>query len=157
MRFPQVKGSNLLRHKITLPYDLQGEFNILFIPFQQWHQRLVDEWVPMARQIEASFPGVRFYEIPVIHEMNILSQTFINEGMRAGIPNPTTREKTITLYLDKVAFRRALEIPNEETIYVVVLDRQGNIVWRTEGAYSPEKGAALLDAIQELSTVLTAG
>jgi hypothetical protein len=90
MRFPAVKSSNLLRRKITLPYELQGDFNILFIPFQQWHQRLV----------EASFPGVR-------------SQTFINEGMRAGIPNQTTREKTITLYIDKKALRRALEIPNE--------------------------------------------
>jgi hypothetical protein len=100
MRFPAVKSSNLLRRKITLPYELQGDFNFLFIPFQQWHQRLVDGWVPMARQIEASFPGVR-------------SQTFINEGMRAGIPNQTTREKTITLYIDKKALRRALEIPNE--------------------------------------------
>lgn len=157
MVFPEVKGSNLLRRKITLPYELQGDFNILFVPFQQWHQRLVNEWVPMALQIEASFQGVRFYEIPVIQEMNILSQTFINEGMRAGIPNPTTREKTITLYLDKVAFRRALDIPDEETIYVLVVDRQGNILWRTEGAYSPEKGAALLNAVQELSTVHAAG
>ena len=157
MRFPAVKGSNLLRRKIALPYELQGDFNILFIPFQQWHQRLVDGWVPMARQVEASFPGVRFYEIPIIQEMNILSQTFINEGMRAGIPNPTTREKTITLYLDKVAFRRALDIPDEETIYILVLDRQGNILWRTEGAYSPEKGAALLDAVQEILTVHAEG
>ncbi len=157
MVFPEVKGSNLLRRKITLPYELQGDFNILFVPFQQWHQRLVDGWVPVARQIEASFSGFRFYEIPVIQEMNILSQTFINEGMRAGIPNPTTREKTITLYLDKVAFRRALDIPDEETISVMVLDRQGNILWRTEGAYSPEKGAALLNAVQELSTVHVAG
>jgi len=157
MVFPEVKGSNLLRRKITLPYELQGDFNILFIPFQQWHQRLVDEWVPVARQIEASFPGVRFYEIPVIQGMNILSQTFINEGMRAGIPNPTTREKTITLYLDKVAFRHALDIPDEETIYILVLDRQGNILWRTEGTYSQEKGAALLGAVRELSTVHTAG
>ena len=157
MRFPAVKGSNLLRRKIALPYELQGDFNILFIPFQQWHQRLVDGWVPMARQVEASFPGVRFYEIPIIQEMNIFSQTFINEGMRAGIPNPTTREKTITLYLDKVAFRRALDIPDEETIYILVLDRQGNILWRTEGAYSPEKGAALLDAVQEILTVHAEG
>jgi len=28
---------------------------------------------------------------------------FLNEGMRAGIPNPKTRERTITLYVDKAA------------------------------------------------------
>jgi len=153
MRFPQVTGSNLLRRKVTLPNDLQGELNILFIAFYQWHQALVDSWVPMARQLEQSHPGVQFYEIPVIHKMNFLSQTFINEGMRAGIPNQTTRQKTITLYIDKNALRRALEIPNEDTIWVLVLDRQGNVLWRTEGAYSQEKGEVLLNTIQEHSAV----
>ena len=153
MRFPQVTGSNLLRRKVTLPDDLQGEFNILFIAFQQWHQALVDSWVPMARQLEQSFPGVQFYELPVIYKMNFFSQTFLNEGMRAGIPNPTTRQKTITLYIDKKAFRQALDIPDEDTIWVLVLDRQGNVLWRIDGAYSQEKGDALFKAIQEYSAV----
>lgn len=149
MRFPAVTGSNLLRRKVALPDNLQGELNIVFIAFYQWHQALVDAWVPKARQLEKKFAGVWFYEIPVIYKMNFLSQTFINEGMRAGIPNPITREKTITLYLDKEAFRRALDIPHEETIWVLLLDRQGNVLWRTEGAYSHEKGDALFEAIQE--------
>jgi predicted transcriptional regulator len=83
--------------------------------------------------------------------MNLLSQTFINEGMRAGIPNPVTREKTITLYIDKAAFRKALDIPSEETIWVLVVDRQGNVLWRTEGVYSQAKEEALLSAILEHS------
>jgi hypothetical protein len=149
MKFPEVIGANLLRQKISLPDDLQGELNILFIAFQQWHQAWVDSWVPTARQLEQAFPGVQFYELPVIWKMNRFSQTFINEGMRAGIPNQTTRQKTITLYTDKGAFRQALDLPNEESIYVLVVDRKGNVLWRTEGAYSEEKGEALTKAIQK--------
>ena len=85
--------------------------------------------------------------------MNFVSQTFIHEGMRAGISNPTTRQKTITLYIDKEEFQQALDIPHEDTIWVLVLDRQGNVLWRTEGAYSQEKGEALLNTIQEHSAV----
>lgn len=149
MKFPEVSGANLLRQKISLPDDLQGELNILFIAFQQWHQAWVDSWVPTARQLEQVFPGLQFYELPVIWKMNRLSQTFINEGMRAGIPNQATRQKTITLYTDKEAFRQALDLPNEESIYVLVVDRQGDVLWRTEGAYSEEKGEALTKAIQK--------
>jgi len=149
MRFPGVTGTNLLRQKLTLQVIRQGELNILFIAFQQWHQAWVDSWVPTARQLEQVFPGVQFYELPVIWKMNRFSQTFINGGMRAGIPNRTTRQKTITLYTDKGAFRQALDLPNEESIYVLVVDRQGNVLWRTEGAYSEEKGEALKKAIQE--------
>jgi hypothetical protein len=153
MRFPEVTGSNLLRQKVTLPGDLQGELNILFVAFQQWHQAWVDSWVPTARQVEQAFPVVQFYELPVIWKMNRFSQTFINEGMRAGIPNQNTRKKTITLYTDKGAFRKALDLPHEETIYVLVVDQQGNVLWRTEGVYSQEKGEALTKAIQEYSTL----
>jgi len=149
MRFPGITGTNLLRQKLTLQVIRQGELNILFIAFQQWHQAWVDSWVPTARQLEQVFPGVQFYELPVIWKMNRFSQTFINEGMRAGIPNQATRQKTITLYTDKGAFRQALDLPNEESIYVLLVDRQGNVLWRTEGAYSEEKGEALKKAIQE--------
>jgi len=149
MRFPEVSGSNLLRRKVNLPDDLQGSLNILFVAFQQRHQVLIDAWVPRVRQLEQSFPGVQFYEIPVIQKLNFFSQTFINEGMRAGIPNHTTREKTITLYLDKLEFRRILEIPHEETIWVLVVDGQGNVLWRTEGAYSVEKGDRLEIFVQD--------
>jgi hypothetical protein len=148
-KFPKVSGSNLLRQKVTLPGDLQGDLNLLFVAFEQWQQTLIDAWIPSAQQLEESFPGIQYYETPVIQKMNFLAQTFINEGMRAGIPNQTSRAKTITLYINKEIFRRALEIPHEKTIWVLLLDREGNIVWRTDGAYTPEKGEALHKAVGE--------
>lgn len=151
MKFPRVEGYNLLREKIRLPSDLKGELNIVFVPFYQWHQSLVDGWVPLARQLERENSGVYYYELPVIRSMNVLSRTFINEGMRAGIPNQATRERTITLYLDKGKFRRALDIPHEDTIYVLLVNRQGEVVWRTEGAYSPDKGEELSAAVAAAS------
>ena len=149
MKFPEVHGSNLHRQKLILPADLQGELNILFLPFYQWHQNLVDGWVPLARQLEEKLPGVAYYELPVIRSMNALSRTFINEGMRAGIPDPLSRERTVTLYLDKDDFRSKLEIPHEETIHILAVDRAGDVIWRAEGAYTAEKGAQLTGALQE--------
>lgn len=139
MRFPKVSGSNLLRQKLYLPGSLEGKINLLFIPFQQWQQSMVDGWVPMARRLEQEYSGMAYYELPTIQPMGWLAQTMLNEGMRAGIPNQKTRERTITLYLDKVAFRRELGIEGEDQITVLLVDRQGNILWRTVGAYTPDK------------------
>lgn len=155
MKFPAVSGSNLLRQKVYLPEGLSGEVRIVFIAFQQWHQSLVDSWVPVAHQLEQTVPGLRFYELPVIQQMNGLYQTFINEGMRAGIPNPATRQKTITLYLDKPVFRKALAIPDEQTIWVLLLDRDGNVIWRTDGGYNAENASALVQAIRSLGIEFT--
>ena len=142
LQFPVVTGSNLQRKKLTLPRDFQGERILVFVAFQQWQQRQVDTWIP-------THPEVRYYELPTIQQLNALARTFINEGMRAGIPDPVARERTITLYLDKNAFRQALQLPGEDDIHVLLLDRQGTVLWRGEGAFTPEEGKALSALLRE--------
>lgn len=150
MKFPVLRASNLHRNKLTLPYDLKGDLNIVLVPFYQWHQSVVDTWIPFVRQIEKDFAGVYYYELPTIRKMNPIAQTFINEGMRAGIPDSISRERTITLYLDKRSFRNALNLQAEDDIYSLLIDRQGNVYWRAEGAYSLEKGMALQQVLNGL-------
>ena len=91
---------------------------------------------------------MRHSELATIRRLNALSRTFVNEGMRAGMPDPVTRERTITLYLDKNAFRQALRLFHEDDIYVLLLDRQGRVLWRAEGAFMPKKGESLTAAIR---------
>ena len=149
MLFPNVSGANLKREKLSLPEDFASELVIALVAFQQWQQRQVDTWLPFAEQLEQEYAGVRYYELPVIRRMNILSRTFINEGMRAGIPNPKARERTVTLYLDKTNFRAALGILHEQSIYVLLLTSAGKVLWKTEGEFTTEKGEALRTALEE--------
>lgn len=82
--------------------------------------------IPLAESLEAQFSGLVYYELPTIRALNAFSKFFINEGMRAGIPNPKSRERTIALYLDKHAFRTALFLEDEDHIFILLIDRQGN-------------------------------
>ena len=150
MTFPTVNGSNLLRKKLTLPQDFQGNFNLLFIPFQQWQQNEVDSWMVLAKDLEEQHGNLVYYELPTIQTRNSFYKMFINEGMRAGIPNPKTRERTITLYLEKEDFRAALDMADEEHIYVLLIDRQGNEFFRTRGPHSPEGEVALRQVLRHL-------
>lgn len=149
MNFPTVSGSNLLRQETRLPADLTADYNVILIAFQQWQQSVIDTWLPFVTELEQERADVRAYELPVIQRLNLLARTFINEGMRAGIPDRKARERTITLYLDKEAFRRALDMPDEQDIYALLLDRQGKVLWRTRGSFTLEKGQALKAAIAQ--------
>lgn len=150
MTFPTVYGANLLREKLTLPQDFQGRFNLVFIPFEQWQQIEVDSWMALAKELEEQFDSLAYYELPTIQNRNTLYKLFTNEGMRAGIPNPKTRERTITLYLDKADFRSALGMLDEEHIYILVVDRQGAEFFRARGPYSREEDVALRQALLQL-------
>ena len=44
---------------------------------------------------------------------------------------------------DKDAYRQALQIPSEDTIVLLLIDRMGTIFWRTEGPFDDAKAATL--------------
>mgnify|MGYP001451836038 CR=1 FL=1 len=147
VRFPTVSGFNLNRQELEFPRDFRGNLNLLFVPFQQFQQTIVNTWIPLADQLESAYPELAYYELPTINELPALSRTFINEGMRAGIPNARARERTVTLYIDLASFMRALGIPSRNEVHVLLVDRQGGILWRTTGGFDQAKGRALAGAI----------
>ncbi len=149
MYFPQVTGSNLERRRFTLPGDLEGDLNLLFLAFWQRHQALVDSWMPLANRLQEQRDDLVAYELPVIQSRSRLSQWFIDGGMRAGIPDLRIREHTITLYLDKPPFLDALDISDDRTIQVLVVDRSGRVVWRTVGVWDQEREADLVSFLDQ--------
>ena len=141
--FPRVSGFNLNREEVELPRDLPAELTLLFVPFLQRQQPIVDSWVPFVQSVMADAPHFDYLELPTIDERSMLSRTFINEGMRAGIPDDGARARTVTLYIDTHAFRGTLDIPGKDEVHIFLVDRAGAIRWRTTGGFSEEKGAAL--------------
>jgi hypothetical protein len=150
MYFPSLQAANLNGTKLNLPGDLGGRYNLLLVAFHQWHQASVDTWLPLAEQLEADLPGFMYYELPTIRELNIFARGFINAGMRAGIPNPDTRGRTITLYLDKQSFCRSLGIQDESHIHLFLVDPQGKVMWRGEGEYAMATADSLLRTLNKL-------
>lgn len=71
--------------------------------------------------------------------------------MRVGIPNSKTRERTITLFLDKADFRSSLGMLDEAHNYLLIVDRQGNEFFRARGRYNSEGGVALRQALIQLT------
>ncbi|MBN2044233.1 MAG: hypothetical protein JW757_04360 [Anaerolineales bacterium] len=149
--FPVVSGNNLNRETFEFPRDFSGDLNLVIIPFQQKQQAIVNTWIPFAQEVEGAFPGFIYYELPTIYELPTLSRTFINEGMRAGIPDETTRQRTITLYLDKESFKEALDIQTENEVHLFLIDKDGEILWSGTGEYTPEKAESLLNYLRSRS------
>jgi hypothetical protein len=147
MKLPRVKGSNLERQKMVFPDDFVGEINLVFIAFQRHHQDLIDEWAPFVDNLAQEYPSLHYYEFPTLPRGGPVYRLFLNEGMRAGIPNKATRARTITLYLDKLVFRNSLEIDDEQRMWIYLFDKAGDVLWRIDGRFSAEKGAALQEAI----------
>ena len=148
MVFPFVRGENLEGRAFTLSADLKGAYNLLFIAFQRDQQIDINSWLPFAKQLVKEYPALAYYELPTIYRGHPLFRWWLNTGMRMGIPDKIAREVTITLYLNKPAFRKALDMPDEERIYILLVNRRGEVLWRVDGPFHEEKGRDLKLALE---------
>jgi ATP10 protein len=136
VRFPKVKGQNLEGRKFNLPEDFEAKLNLVAIAFYQNHQDLVNTWLPAVGHLTSKHANLKFYELPTLSKENGMAKFFIDGGMRAGIPEKATREVTITLYLDRASFLQSIGETSDRTIYTLLVNQKGQILWRGQGAYT---------------------
>ena len=147
--FPSVKASNLEKRDFNLPADFEGERNLLLVAFEREQQKDVDTWLREMKRFEEIDPGFHYYELPTIQRPNAFMRWFIDTGMRHGIPDRKARERTISLYLEKKPFLDSLLITGDKKVYAFLVDREGKVLWRSEGVFDETKEASLRSALGE--------
>jgi hypothetical protein len=150
VHFPSLTASNLEKRNFNLPADFEGDRNLVLVAFEREQQKDVDTWLREMERFEEFDSRFRYYELPTIQRPNAFMRWFIDTGMRHGIPDRKARERTITLYIDKKPFCDALLITDQTKIYAFLVDREGRVLWRSEGRFDETKGASLRNALGEL-------
>ncbi|MBK9030590.1 MAG: hypothetical protein IPL61_04490 [Myxococcales bacterium] len=146
--FPELVTRDLNGATQRLPHGLPGELKLFLIAYQREQQADLDPWLTLALPLERAHPGFRVYELPTLSAAWGAAASFIDGGMRRGIPDPQARARTLTLYLDKDSFNQALALPSEDQVYALLVDGTGLVVWRGAGALDDAAGAALTAAVR---------
>ncbi len=131
--FPSLQARNLNGRTLALPTDFGGARNVVIVAFRRWHQSLVDSWFPALAPLLAADPELRAYELPMIAGGYSLARPFIDGGMAHAIPDLAVRERTLTVYTNVAQSLAALQISSPETITILLVDRSGQIFWRSAG------------------------
>jgi hypothetical protein len=139
--FPQITGIDLEGKKRELPQAFGGKLNIVAVAFKREQQKDIDSWNEMVDEATNNNPEIRFYEVPLIYEMKASSRFWVNNGMRSGV-DAEDRANVITVYTKREKFLEITKM-NIETIYILLVDDSGKILWRVEGPSSKEKKKSL--------------
>jgi hypothetical protein len=137
--FPTITAKNLNKKKIAIPDDFSEKNLIVIVAFQRWHQDLVNESIENLEK-DNMYDNHHIIEVPVIKQFSGLRRMRLDGVMRARITDYDIRQRTITAYLNKQAFRSSLSIPNEDTAYWFLVNRATKaILLRGSGVISPEQ------------------
>lgn len=146
-KLPALTTYSLDKTKVNLPSDLEGKVNLLLISFESEQSKDIDTWMPTAEALQHMNFLFRYYRMPVSGEENFIFRWWDTSSLRSVETDPLTWHWIIPLYTNKADFRHALNIPNEKEIVLVLVDKTGQVLWKTSGPMTSDKKAALTNAV----------
>lgn len=131
--FPSVSAQTLEQISMNIPEDFNDNFTLLLLGYKQNSQFDIDRWLI---GLDMTKTKVAVYELPTIQGLfPRMFSTFIDNGMRAGIPKPLWKG-VVTLYKDgdKVQEFTGNEDPNNSR--VILLNKEGKIFYFYDDGFS---------------------
>jgi len=148
--FPMVEARDLEGRDVVLPTAFEGKRNVVIVAFRRKHQGLVDSWVPWLEARAADDPDLRFYELPTIGRIWAPVRPFIDGGMASAIVVPAVLRRTFTVYGDVRRLTGPLDITDQSTISLFLVDGSGAVRWSGTGGFDDGSAVALGKALDSL-------
>jgi len=136
-----VTSYSLDKQKVSLPGGLEGQTDLLLISFKPEQQADIDSWLPAAQALQHASFQFRYYQLPVAERENFVFRWWESSSMRSDQTDPETWHWIVPLWVDRKSFFADLQIPNEKQVVILLVDRQGHILWRASGPMSADTRA----------------
>lgn len=152
--FPSITSYNLDKDKVTLPGEAEGQIDLLLLSFKPEQQGDIASWLPAAQALQHLNFQFRYYELPIAEKENFIFRWWESSSMRSDRTDPESWHWIVPVWLDRKKFFHDLAIPNDKQIIVLLIDREGKILWRSSGPMTPDKRSALMNAATTASAHL---
>jgi hypothetical protein len=131
----EATGQSLEGNAVAIPQDFAGQETLLLFGYKQDSQFDIDRWLI---GLDMTQTQVAAYEVPTIQGMlPRMFSGFIDSGMRKGIPKDLWKG-VVTVYADGDKVQRFTGNLNPNNARVMLLDKQGSIVYFYDKGFSVE-------------------
>ena len=148
-QLPLLQGEYLNGRRAILPKDSSGQVALLMLGFSYESRFAVEAWAKRFRQDFAKQPKVTFFEVPMIGGLARMGKWFIDSGMRRGTPK-SDYGNVITVYGGTDAWKQKAGFKDPNAAYLILIDRNGKVVWRHAGGFADEPYATLSSTVSSL-------
>jgi len=149
-QFPEIPAETLSKKQVVFPEITRGKYAFILIAFKRQTQGEVDSWLDPFVEDFYGMENLTFYEIPMISGNWKWMSSWIDSGMRSGVP-AEKHDHVATYYGPLKSYFDYFGIQDSRTVYVFLLDQQGRIIWREMGPANKQKYEELKTQIQRLA------
>ena len=139
--FPTIKVADLNEDSITLPEDSKGKFTLIGVAFSEDAQRDLYTWSDPVFQkfmnddnLNSMVYDPNVYLILMFTGVNSIAANKAKEKIQEGTDE--SLKDNVVLYKGKMEdYRKKLNMKNRKVPYFFVLDREGKVIYETQGGY----------------------
>ncbi|MGE4243853.1 hypothetical protein [Ramlibacter sp.] len=144
-RVPTLATKSLDQRTLKFPQELPAARTLAVVVFASHQRHDARSWIEGLRLRDQG--GIAWVKLPVIDDPgHAHGREAILDRLLARDRPSGERERMVPLFVDRAEFARATGL-TAEFASILVLDREGNVLARAEGAYDEAKAQALRETL----------
>ncbi len=129
---PTTAGETLSGKKMVLADAVRGHAAVLVAGFSHDGGMACGDWMKAIRA-DAALAGMDVYEVALLEGAPGMFRGMIKSAMRKGMSSEE-QQRLVVLTQDDKLWQTYFAVSNAQEPQVMLLDAQGNVVWRGHGA-----------------------
>lgn len=130
-----------------MPDGLPAERTLALITFRGSQRAHIDGWI---RGLNLqSDPSIAWLRMPVLNDPgSTAARSAIETKLLRSYPADAERARLMPVFTDRERFVRSAGLRGTDEVYAVVINRQGEVLARAEGAFDADKADKLRETLQ---------
>ena len=146
-RLPAFMSHMLAKRNVAVPDDLPAERTLALITFKRTQKEHADSWVEGLNLKNDT--SIKWIRMPVVNDPGTPEgRDEIKNRLLGRYAGDEERANLLPVFVDRENFVRSAGLSGVDQAVVVVLNRQGEVLARVEGAYDETKAQTLRETLQ---------
>jgi hypothetical protein len=149
-QFPTLTAQTLAQETLLVPGGFPAERTLALIAFRGTQRAHIDGWVT-GLNLQAD-PSIAWVRMPVLNDPgNTAARSAIETKLLSRYPAASERARMVPVFTDRERFIRAAGLNGPDQVYAVVINRDGEVLARAEGAFDADKAINLRETLLQQS------
>jgi hypothetical protein len=148
---PSTRGTHLSGQTITLPQDLNTRFTVLILGFSRKSSQSSTEWGKSIEEDLGTDRNVTWLAVPILPDLPRPLRGVLVRAFHKAVP-ASLQASFVLVFENDSEWKTAVSFDAEDDAYVLLVNQQGDILWRTHGPVSREQMSELQQAMMRISS-----
>ena len=145
-QLPSFMARTLGEQPMAIPGGLPAERTLALITFRSTQRAHIDSWV-QGLNLHAD-PAIAWLRMPVLNDPgSSAARNVIETKLLRNYPAADERARLVPVFTDRARFTRAAGLDDTDQVYAVVINRQGDVLARAQGAFDADKAHKLRETL----------